>query len=104
MTLSDTEALQFASALSERHDKVIVLRIEELGPLLLLYAPVFWEGATEVVLRVRVLDAASSALESDLTTRWKHGGAFIVKSTKTLEQDLQSALGVVFLGSRPDAN
>ena len=103
MTLSD--ALKFAATLPEGHGKVVLLRVEELGPFISLYlSPVLWEGGTEVLLRVRVLDAGSGSLETDLDARWKYGGAFYLRGARALEQDLQTALGSVFLGDQPDAD
>ena len=97
VTLSDVDALKFASTLPEKYSRVIMLRVEELGPLLIFYlSPILWEGGTEVVLRVRVLDTGASALDSDLAIHWKKTGAFVLKGTKSLEQDLQSALAVIF--------
>ena len=105
MALSDVEALKFAATLPERHGKVVLLRVEELGPFIILYlSPVLWEGGTEVLLRVRVLDAASGSLETDLDARWRYGGAFFLRGAKALEHDLHTALGSVFLGDRPDAD
>jgi len=48
------------------------------------------------VLRLRVLNANTSALETDISIHWKDGGAFVLKGNKTLEQDLQAALASVF--------
>lgn len=95
--LSDAEALQFASSLSLSPDKIILVRVEELGPFIILHpSPVLWEGGTEVQLRVRMLDAKTSALEADIAVHWRDGGAFVLKGTGTLEQDLESALASVF--------
>jgi hypothetical protein len=48
-----------------------------------------------------VLNARTSALEADVTSHWKNSGAFVLKGTKTLEQDMQAALASVFMGSPP---
>ena len=95
--LSDAEALKFATGSGGRYDRVIFVRVEELGPLIIIYpSPILWEGGTEVVLRVRVLNTNTSALEADITDHWKDSGALVLKGTKTLEQDLQAALTAVF--------
>jgi hypothetical protein len=102
--LSDAEALRFAASTGVQYEKVILVRVEELGPLLIIYpSPALWEGGTEVVLRVRVLNANTSALEADIAIHWKDSGAFVLKGTKTLEQDLQAALTSVFVGSLQSA-
>jgi hypothetical protein len=101
--LSDVEALKFAEATGKHYDRVILLRVEELGPLLILYiSPILWEGGTEAVIRVRLLNTATSALEADITTHWRESGAFVLKGTHSLERDLQAALAAVFLSGSPD--
>jgi hypothetical protein len=95
--LSDVEALKFAASSGSHYDKVVIVRVEELGPLIIIYlSPILWEGGTEVMLRARALDVHTSALEADISIHWKDSGAFVIKGTKTLEQDLQSALGSIF--------
>ena len=97
IALSDTDILEYARSSGEHYDKVIIVRVEELGPFLVFYlSPILWEGGTEVVLRVRVLDVKTSTLEANISTHWKDSGAFVIKGTKTLEQDLQAALDSVF--------
>ena len=98
--LSDAEALKFAVASNGGYDKIIILRVEELGPVVMLHpSPILWEGGTEVVLRIRVLNTKTSSLEADVTSHWKNGGAFILKGTKTLERDMEAVLTSVFIES-----
>jgi len=98
--LSDAQALKFAVASNGGFDKVIILRVEELGPLVLIHpSPILWEGGTEVVLRIRVLNTKTSSVEADVTSHWKNGGAFVLKGTKTLERDMEAALTSVFIES-----
>jgi hypothetical protein len=98
LQLSDTEALKFAASLQGSFQKIIFVRIEELGPLIIIYpSPILWEGGTEVALRIRVLNAQTSALETDISIHWKNTGAFILRGTRGLAQDLMSALASVFL-------
>lgn len=95
--LSDAEALKFAISTGRQYGNVIHVRVEELGPLLIINpSPILWEGGTEVVLRIRVLNLHTSALETDIAIHWKNSGAFVLKGTKTLEQDIQAALASVF--------
>ena len=95
--LSDAEALKFAISTGGHYGKVIFVRVEELGPLVIIHpSPILWEGGTEVVLRIRVLNVHSLVLETDIAIHWKNSGAFVLKGTKTLEQDIQAALASVF--------
>ena len=60
LTLTDAEILSVAQSFSSNPDKVIVMRVEELGPVVRLnLSPIPWEGGTDIVLRVRVLDKRS---------------------------------------------
>jgi hypothetical protein len=103
--LSDAEILKFAMSTGNQYGKVILVRVEELGPLVIIHpSPILWEGGTEVVLRLRVLNVNTSALETDITIHWKDGGAFVLKGNKTLEQDLQAALASAFGEATRTAN
>lgn len=100
VSLSDIEAIEFVSALPDHYHKIILLRIEELGPLLIFYlSPILWEGGSEAVFRVRILDVNSRSLESDVTMHRRDTGAFVLRGTKHLEDDLEAALGQVFFGT-----
>jgi hypothetical protein len=99
VTLSDIETIKLASVLPDGYNKIILLRIEELGPLLMIYlSPILWEGGSEAVFRVRILDVNSGSLDSDVDMHWKNTGAFVLRGTKHLEEDLKAALAQVFLG------
>jgi hypothetical protein len=65
---------------------------------------ILWEGGTEVVLRFKVLIINTSALETDIAIQCKDSGAFVLKGTKTLEQDLQAELSFVFGEATRKAN
>lgn len=103
--LSDCEALSFARAAARyRYDRVILVRLEELGPKFEVHpSPILWSGGTEVAMRVRVLDLLSSALESDVSARWFRGGPFVVRGTGSLERDMAAALAAVLGGEVPEA-
>lgn len=95
--MSDVEALNFAAAAGKEYGLIILVRVEELGPLIMIHpSPVLWEGGTEVALRVRVLNTRTAALETDTAIHWRNSGPFVLKGTRTLEQDIQAALASVF--------
>jgi hypothetical protein len=50
------------------------------------------------VVRVRILDIDRGSLVSDVNMRWRDTGAFVLRGTKRLDEDLKAALGEVFLG------
>jgi hypothetical protein len=97
ITMSDSEILKSDMVISGGFQKVVVLRLEELGPLLMIYlSPILWEGLTNVSLRIRILDVATSSLESDITIDWKKGGAFNIRGSKYFDESLTAALDSIF--------
>lgn len=95
--LSDIEALNFSKEEKTKYDKIIFLRVEELGPLFNLnLSPILFEGATEVKLRVRVLDTNTTSLDYDIYSEWKNGGPFVIKGIKTLGDDMYENLKSIF--------
>lgn len=97
LLLSDSQIFRSKDVTSSRYERIIVLRIEELGPLLTFYlSPVLWEGSTDVSFRVRVLDPSSAALVSEIGAQWKKGGAFHLRGVSKLKEDLKSALASIF--------
>jgi hypothetical protein len=97
LMLTDGEMLQAAQSLPNAIQKVIVLRIEELGPFIRVYlSPILWEGGTDITLQIRLLEVATASLESDLTMHWTNGGPFVLRGRSALEDDLVAALTAVF--------
>ena len=87
-------ALALATSSKPAPDRVVVVQVRELGPILRLrIAPVFVEGGTEVVLELKVLDVHTGSAIANLRTHWQNGRAFVIKGVKTLEQDMRAALG-----------
>lgn len=100
VALSDIELIDIARSSPDRNDKIVLLRVEELGPLLLFYlSPILWEGGSEAVIRVRVLDVNSGALEHDVDIHRRNTGAFVLRGTTHLEEDLKAALDQLFWGT-----
>lgn len=94
---SDIELLKWARSGPNPVDSLILLRVEELGPLIILYpSPILWEGGSEVSLRVRVLNVRTSSLETDTSIQWKDTGAFVLRGTGPLERNLETVLTSVF--------
>lgn len=90
--LSDATLLDQAKALTPGADKVVLIVVKELGPLLRIGLPTLVEGGTEVVAEVRVVDARRRVAEARLQTHWHKGGPFYIQGVKTLDQDMQAAL------------
>jgi hypothetical protein len=89
----DLQLLSFARASAPAPDRVIVVTVRELGPVVkLLGSAALVEGGTEVVLDVRAVDARSGASLADFRTRWQNGGAFVIKGVASLSGDMSAAL------------
>ena len=89
---SNEDLMRVASISDFKSQRVLLIVVRELGPRLLVGIPVILEGGTEVLIDVRVINAATS--ESLATTQilWRNGGTFVIKGIKTLDQDMSAAL------------
>lgn len=90
-----------SDARSQSADKAIVIRVEELGPNLMLYlSPILWQTKNEVLLRTKVLDSQKETMESDTAIHWYRGGPFMLLGTDSLQKDLSGTLEDLFYGAR----
>lgn len=89
---SDEALLKQAAAASPRPDKVLVIVVRELGPILRIGIPSIVEGGTEVVLELRLLDVPTSSAQANVRTHWSNGGTFVVKGVGSLDRDMSAAL------------
>jgi hypothetical protein len=82
-------------------DRVLVVIVRELGPVIQILGPVAaFGGGTEAVLELQIRDARSGEPINKLMTHWHNGGSFVIKSTKTLRQDMKSALQAVLTSAQ----
>jgi hypothetical protein len=82
-------------------DRVLIVIVRELGPVIQILGPVAaLGGGTEVVLELQTRDPRSGEQIVKLQTNWHNGGSFVIKSTKTLPQDMRSALEAVLAPAR----
>jgi hypothetical protein len=78
-------------------DKVVLVRVEALGPLVHLnFGAVLIDGATEVRRRVRILAAASGTSADERAVHSTNGGPYVVKGVALLRQGLVEALKAGF--------
>ena len=76
--------------------KVVAISVRELGPVVRIGLPVPLEGGTEVVFESKVLDGRDGKTLAELRTHWQNGGPFVLKGTRTLAEDMTSALTATF--------
>jgi len=99
---SDHELLSLASAASPTPDRLLVVAVRELGPIIRLFGlPALVEGGTDVVLELKVLDVRTGESLADFRTHWQNGGPFVIKGVKTLPQDMTSALEAALTPATP---
>ena len=94
---SDEALLKQASAAAPRADKVLVIVVRELGPLLRIGIPSIVEGGTEVVLELRLVDVPTSSAQANVRTHWWNGGTFVVKGVGSLDRDMSAALAAALV-------
>jgi len=91
-----------AAAEGKIPDRVLVITVHELGPVIQVLGSVAaFGGGTEVVLGLQARDPRSGAPITQLRTHWRNGGSFVIKGTKTLPQDMRSALQAAMAPSLP---
>ncbi len=91
--LPSPETSALAAAKAHAADRLLVITVHELGPVVKLFSsPALLEGGTEVVLQVRSVSPADGRIDADFTTHWRDGGPWVIKGVATLEDDIACAL------------
>jgi uncharacterized protein YceK len=89
---SDETAQAVAAEAARRHDKVVLITVRELGPIIKIGASLAMvEGGTEVVLGVSEFMHGKTDPRT-FTVQWRSGGPGVLKGVATLVQDMQAAL------------
>jgi len=89
----DAELRALAAATRPPPDRVLVVTVRELGPVLKLQSAVpLVEGGTEVVLDLVALDAGRGTSIARFQARWRNGGTMVVKGVSSLPQDMSAAM------------
>jgi hypothetical protein len=90
----DSELPALAATTTPRSDRVLVVTVRELGPVVkLLSSASLVEGGTEVVLGITAFNAKNGTSVVRFQARWENGGAMVVKGVSSLPQDMSAALG-----------
>ena len=91
-----------ADAVVGSSDRVLVIRVRELGPVLrFLSSPALVDGATEVRLDVSEHSAATGWRHFNV--HWTHGGPGVVKGVSSLPADMRAALAAGLQARREPA-
>ena len=90
---SASELLALAATASPSADRVIVVTVRELGPVVKLFnSAALVEGGTEVVLGLDAIEARTGASLASFQTHWQNGGPMVIKGVASLPQDMSAAL------------
>lgn len=84
-----------------RADKILVIVVRELGPILRIGIPSIVEGGTEVVLELRLLDVPTSSTQASVRIHWSNGGTFVIKGVGSLDRDMSAALAGALTPAAP---
>lgn len=93
--VSSRQELQaLASLASAPPDRLLVVIVRELGPVIkFLSSPAMLEGGTEVVLELTAVNLQTAASPASFRIHWQNGGPLVIKGVKTLPDDMSAALG-----------
>jgi hypothetical protein len=81
------------AAATGQFDKVVVIAVRELGPVVkLLSSASLIEGGTQVVLQVEEYALPGVIQRRAFTVQWQNGGPGVVKGVASLPRDMQAAL------------
>ena len=87
------ELLAQASSMKPKLNRVIVVTVSELGPVVrLLSSAALVEGATQVVFDLVATDIDAAAPIANFRMRWENGGSMVLKGVASLPQDVSAAM------------
>jgi hypothetical protein len=90
---TDQELLSLASAARPSPDRVIVVTVRELGPVVkLLSSAALVEGGTEVILGLHAVNARTGVSLASFQAHWQNGGPMVIKGVSSLPRDMSAAL------------
>jgi hypothetical protein len=97
-TSSESDASLLAAHAESAPQTLVRVRVEELGPQLLISIPVLWRVNSDAKFHVRAIDAASGAVLLELDHRRIVGGPFSLRPAAMAEGEFETALKQVLTG------
>ena len=93
--LNLTELLTQASSIKPKLNRIIVVTVSELGPVVrLLSSAALVEGATQVVFDLVATNVDAGTPIANFRMRWENGGSMVLKGLESLPQDVSAAMQV----------
>lgn len=84
---------QKIAAATGQFDRVVVIAVRELGPVVkLLSSAALVDGGTEVMLQITTYAPPDAAPQRTFTVHWQHGGQGVIKGVASLPADMHAAL------------
>ena len=95
-----TSSSALAAARTEGAKTVLLVRINELGPIAIFSFPAVWSTWSDVKFTLDVADAQTGAALRSIPHRRQKGGAFEVRGLDPLQGEMEQALKDVILGAK----
>lgn len=89
-----------AAAKAEGAATVLLIHIDELGPITILSFPALWSTWSDVKFTLDAVDAQTGANLRSIPHRRQKGGAFEARGLDPLQGEMEAALKDVILGVR----
>lgn len=98
-TAASVAAAQAAQA--ESASTLLVVRIDELGPITILSFPALWSTWSDVKFTLDVVDVVTGKVLRSIPHHRQKGGAFDVRGLDPLQGEMEAALKDVILSAAP---
>lgn len=100
--LPDAQAVaRLSEARRDGMKSIVLIRIDELGPIAILSFPALWSTWSDVSFTLDVVDTATGDTLRSIPHRRQKGGAYEVRGLEPLQAEMEQALKDVILGAAP---
>lgn len=98
----DSEAgAKLEQAKAEGANTAVLIRMDELGPILIISIPALWSTWSDIKFNFEAIDLASGQTRLKVDHHRKVGGAFQVRGVGPLQAEMETALHELITGPQP---